>query len=111
MKYRQNVHSRLHDLHQPLALSFDEVKVQCMPFPNKGVMVEEMIDWIAEVVKAVSDTIWRLNDDFAILGIEGVPNMLHGEGCQEFGQLRDLAVSRNATVLKDVPEDVWKLAG
>jgi hypothetical protein len=27
------------------------------------------------------------------------------------GQLRDLAVSRYATVLKDVPEDVWKLVG
>jgi hypothetical protein len=91
--------------------SFDEVKAQCMPFPNKGVVVEEMIDLIAEEVKAVPDTVWRLNDNFAVLGIEGVLNMLHGEGCQELGQLRDLAVSRDAMVLKDVLEDVRKLAG
>jgi hypothetical protein len=82
-----------------------------MPFPNKGVMVEEMIDLIAEEVKAVPDTVWRLNDNFVVLGIEGVLNMLHGEGCHELGRLRDLVVSRDAMVLKDVPEDVRKLAG
>jgi uncharacterized protein YhaN len=84
-KYHQNVRDRLHDLHQALASSFDEVKAQCMAFPNKCVVVEEMIDWIAEEVKAMPDTVWRLNDNFAILGIEGVLNMLHGEGCQELG--------------------------
>jgi hypothetical protein len=94
-----------------IASSFDEVKVQCMPFPNRGVAVEEMIDWIAEEIKAVLDTVWRLSDNFVILGIEGVLNMLHGEGCQELGRLHDLATSRDATVLKDVPEDVQKLAG
>jgi uncharacterized protein YhaN len=110
-EYHQNVRGRHCDLHQALASSFDEVKAQCMPFPNKGVVVEEMIDLIAEEVKAVPDTVWRLNDNFAVLGIEGVLNMLHGEGCQELGRLRDLAVSRDAMVLKDVPEDVRKLAG
>jgi hypothetical protein len=39
-EYCQNMHGRLHDLHKALASSFDEVKVQCMPFPNKGVVVE-----------------------------------------------------------------------
>jgi hypothetical protein len=85
--------------------------VQCMPFPNRGVVVEEMIDWIAEEIKAVSDTVWQLSDNFVILGIEGVLNMLHGEGCQELGRLHDLATSRDATVLKDIPKDVQKLAG
>jgi hypothetical protein len=106
-KYCQNVHSRLHDLHYALASSFDEVKTQCMPFPRKDMVVQEMIDWIAEGVKEVSNIVWRLNDNFTILGIEGVLNMLYGEGCQELGRLRDLAVSRDATFLKDVR----KLAG
>jgi hypothetical protein len=59
----------------------------------------------------VPHTIWRLNDNFAILGIEGVLNVLRGEGSQELDWLCDLAISRDSTVLKDVPEDVWKLAG
>jgi hypothetical protein len=29
---------------QTVASSFDEVKAQCLPFPNKGAKVEEMID-------------------------------------------------------------------
>jgi hypothetical protein len=64
-----------------------------------------------EEVKALPGTVWWLNDNFVILGIEGVLNMLNGEGCQELGQLRDLAGSHNAVVLEDVPRDVHKLAG
>jgi hypothetical protein len=37
--------------------------------------------------------------------------MLNGEGCQELGRLRDLATSSDASMLRDVPEDVHKLAG
>jgi hypothetical protein len=85
-KYHQNVHSRLHDLHKTLASSDDEVKAQCMPFPNIGVIVEKMIDWVGEEIKAVPDTVWWLNNNFAILAIEGVLSMLHGEGCQELSR-------------------------
>jgi hypothetical protein len=73
--------------------------------------VEEMIDWVAGEVKVVPDTVWRLNDNFILLGIEGVLSMLNGKGCQELGQLRDLASSRGVAVLEDVPDDVHKLAG
>jgi hypothetical protein len=37
--------------------------------------------------------------------------MLNGEGCQELNQLCDLAASQDIAVLKDVPEDVYRLAG
>jgi hypothetical protein len=86
----------LHELHEAVASSFEEVKAQCLPFPNKGAMVEEMIDWVVREVKAVPDTVWRLNDNFTILGIECVLSMLNGEGCQELGRLHDLAGSRDA---------------
>jgi hypothetical protein len=44
-----------------------------------------MINWVVGEVKAVLDTVWRLNDNFTILGIEGVLSMLNDEGCQELG--------------------------
>jgi hypothetical protein len=31
----------------------------------------------------VPDTVWWLNDNFTIVGIEGILNMLNGDGCQE----------------------------
>jgi hypothetical protein len=110
-KYHQNVRCRLHELHEMVASSFDEVKAQCLPFPDKGAKVEEMIDWVVREVRAVPDIIWQLNDNFAVLGIEGVLIMLDGEGCRELSWLRDLAASRNAMVLEDVLKDVQKLAG
>jgi hypothetical protein len=52
-----------------------------------------------------------LNDNFAVLGIEGVLNILNGERCQELGRLHDLAGFSDALVLEEVPEDVHKLVG
>jgi hypothetical protein len=57
-EYHQNVRRRLHELHVAVASSFEEVKVQCLPFPNKGTKGEEMINWVVGEVKAVLDTVW-----------------------------------------------------
>jgi hypothetical protein len=73
--------------------------------------VEEMNDWVVREMKVVPDTIWRLNDNFTVLGNEAVLSMLSGEGCQELGWLNDLAGSRKALVLEDVLKDVHKLVG
>jgi hypothetical protein len=110
-EYRHTIRRWLHDLHEVVASSFDKVKAHCLPFPDKGAKVEEMIDWVVGEVKAVPDTIWWLNDNFAVLGIEGVLNILNGERCQELGRLHDLASSSDALVLEEVPEDVHKLVG
>jgi hypothetical protein len=70
-----------------------------------------MIDWVVGEVKAVPDTIRQLNDNFTILDIKGILNMLSDKGYQELGRLCDLAISYDAAVLEDVPKDVHKLAG
>jgi hypothetical protein len=110
-EYCQTIHRWLHDLHKAVTSSFEEVKAQCLPFPDKGTKVEEMIDWIVGEVKAVLDIVWRLNDNFTILGIEGVLSMLNGEGRQELGRLHDLVGSSDASVLEEVLEVVHKLVG
>jgi hypothetical protein len=46
------------------------------PFPSRGVKVEEMIKWVVEEMKTVLDTIWQLNNNFAVVAVEGVLNML-----------------------------------
>jgi hypothetical protein len=45
------------------------------------------------------------------LAIEGVLNMLNNEGCQELSHLCGLATSSDASIMQDVPDDMWKLAG
>jgi hypothetical protein len=54
---------------------------------------------------------WQLNNNFVILSIEGVMNMLNDTGCQELSHLRGLAASSNASVVQNVPNDVRRLAG
>jgi hypothetical protein len=104
-KYCLNVRHRLRELHETVASSFDEVKAWCLPFLDRGVNIEEMIDWVAGEVKIVPDTVWLLNDNFVIQAIEGVLSMLNSEGCQELSSLCRLAGSNDATVLQDVPKD------
>jgi uncharacterized coiled-coil protein SlyX len=109
--YRINVQHLLRILHEMLAASFGEVKAWCLPFPARNALVEELIDWIAEEMKAVAGTVWQLNDNFIMLAIEGVLNMLHGADCQVLLKLRELATSSDVSVIEDVPVEVWKLVG
>jgi hypothetical protein len=57
-EYCQTMHCWLHELHEADASLFEEVKAQCLPFPNNGAKVEEIIDWVIEEVKAVLDIVW-----------------------------------------------------
>jgi hypothetical protein len=43
-EYQLNVHRWLHELHETVASSFDEVKPQYLPFLGRGAKIEEMID-------------------------------------------------------------------
>jgi hypothetical protein len=57
-EYCQTMHCWLHELHEADASLFEEVKAQCLPFPNNGAKVEEIIDWVIGEVKAVLDIVW-----------------------------------------------------
>jgi phage host-nuclease inhibitor protein Gam len=111
MDYCLYVRQCLRDLHEMLAASFGEVMVQWLPFLTRNASVEELINWVAEEVKAVPRTVLQLNDNFIMLAIEGVLNMLHGTNCQELPKLRELAASSNVSIIEDVAVEVRKLAG
>jgi hypothetical protein len=100
------VRCHLHTLHGVVASSFGEVKARCLPFPVQNAKVEELIDWVGEEVKAVPDTVWQLNDNFIVLPIEGVLNLLYGTGYQDLSGLRELAMSNDVSVVENVPGDV-----
>jgi hypothetical protein len=110
-EYHKSVCRWLCELHKTVASSFNVVQAWCLPFPKRVVKVEEMIEWVAGEVKMVLDTVWQLNDNFVVLAIKGVLNMLNNEGCQELGRLHELAASSDTAVLKNVPKKVRKLAG
>jgi hypothetical protein len=83
----------------------------CPSFPVRNAKVEELIDWNGGEVKTVPDIVWQLNDNFIILAIEGVLNMLNGTGCQQLSDLRRLAASSDASVMQNIPVDVRRLKG
>jgi hypothetical protein len=70
-----------------------------------------LIDWVGEELKVMSDTMWQLNDNFVVLSIEGVLNMLLGAGCQDLSQLHRLATSSDISIIENILGDVQKLVG
>jgi hypothetical protein len=80
-----------------------------LTFPVRNAKVEELIDWVVGKVRSVSDTVWQQNDNFVVLAIEGVLNMLNDAGCQELSQLHRLATSNDASVIENIPSAVRKL--
>jgi hypothetical protein len=72
--------------------------------------VDDYIGWFEEEVKAVSRAVWQLNDNFVVLAIEGVLNMLHSSDCQELSVLHDLGALSDTSVIEDIPGEVHKIA-
>jgi hypothetical protein len=90
---------------------FGEVKAHCLPFLARNAKVEELIDWVVGEVKTMLATVWQLNDNFIILAVEGILNMLNDAGCRELSHLHKLATSSDASIIQVVPDDVRRLAG
>jgi hypothetical protein len=63
------------------------------------VKVEDFIDWVTGEVNTMPDTVWQLNDNFTVLAIEGILNMMNNEGCQELNHLCGPAASSDASVV------------
>jgi hypothetical protein len=61
-------------------------------------------------VRSLPGVFWQLNDNFVVLAIKGVLNMLHSSGCQELSELRQLAASSDASIVEDVSAEVQKIA-
>jgi hypothetical protein len=93
-----------------LKASFGEVGACCLPFLTRNAPVEDYINWFEEEVKTVLGVIWQLNDNFVVLAIEGILNMLHSSGCQLLPVLCELAASSDASVIENVPAKVQKIA-
>jgi hypothetical protein len=93
-----------------LKTSLREVRASCLPFPAKSVPIDDYISWFGEEVKVLPGAVWQLNDNFVVLAIKGVLNMLHSSGCHELSGLHDLAASSDASVLNNVPTEVQKIA-
>jgi hypothetical protein len=62
-------------------------------------------------VKFMSGVFRQLNDNFVVLTIEGVLNMLQSSGCGHLSSLHQLVASSYALIVEDIPVEVHKFVG
>jgi hypothetical protein len=74
--YHWDVQHCLRELHEVLMALLGEVGARRLPFPAMNVLIDDYISWFEEEVKVVLGVLWQLNDNFVVLAIKGVLNML-----------------------------------
>jgi hypothetical protein len=106
LKFRRSLRA----LHEILVSSLGEIGARCLMFPPKSAPNEDFFSWFEDEVKSLSGVFRQLNDNFVVLAIEGVLNMLRSSGCRDLSALYQLVNSSDASVVEDVPAEVQKLA-
>jgi hypothetical protein len=107
-KYRVHFCQRLRDLRYELE---GELGAQCLPYPEKGTPIGDVVTWFEGEVKSLPGTFVQANKNFVAFAIAGVLRMLQESGCDHLPRLNPLVSSSHASLLDDIPTKVEKLVG
>jgi hypothetical protein len=110
-RFHQQLHTKLHDLHQEQEKSVDELGGQCFEFPNTGGPIGGILDWFKMEVQALSNTFAEANQNITCYAAAGILMMLAGTGCQHLSLLQKLAVSSDGSLLHKISTDIGKMIG
>jgi hypothetical protein len=84
---------------------------QCFEFPATGANVGDMLDWFRTEVQALHTTFAESNQNITCYAVVGILRMLVGVECGHLSELRRSAISCDASLLHDIPEDLGKIDG
>jgi hypothetical protein len=72
-------------------------------------MIGGIIDWFMGEIQALSDTFMEANISCFI--VAGVLRMLEDSSCEQLPELCSLAASSDASLLRDILEEIERIAG
>jgi hypothetical protein len=84
---------------------------QCLPYPEKGALIRDIVKWFEGEVKSIPETFTQLNKNSVALALAGMLRMLHESGCEHLSMLSSLASSSDTSLLDEIPTEVQKIAG
>jgi hypothetical protein len=99
------------ELHAALEGALNEVGMRCLPYPEKGRTIGDVITWFKKEIQALPDTVAKGNKNFLVYCLVGVFTMLQGHAeCHHINGLGAIMNSCNASILDEVPDDIAKLS-
>jgi hypothetical protein len=83
---------------------------QCFEFPATNATVGTMLDWFWMEVQALPTAFAESIQNITCYAVAGILKMLARVKCGHLSELRKLAMSCDASILHDIPEDLGKIA-
>jgi hypothetical protein len=81
-----------------------------MDFPAINTTVSTLLDWFWMEVRALPTTFAECNENITCFVLVGVLKMLAGVECEHLLELKKSALSCDASILHDVPDDIGRIA-
>jgi hypothetical protein len=82
---------------------------RCMEFPG-DTSVSDLLEWFKAEVTAMPTAFAECNENITCYTLIDIFMMLVGEGCEHLPELKKFALSYDASLLEDFPEDISRIA-
>jgi hypothetical protein len=86
--------------------SLGELGGRCLEYPKMGGTIRGTLDWFKGEIQALPGTFTEANKNITCFVEAGILKMLEEDGCGYVPELRILAASSDASMLRDIPEDI-----
>jgi hypothetical protein len=107
--FQNSLLKKLAELHRDTEASVAALGGRCMEFPADA-SVSNLLEWFWVEVVVMPTAFAACNKNITCYVLIGVFKMLVGEGCEHLPELKKLALSYNASLLEDFPEDLGGIA-
>jgi hypothetical protein len=108
----QIVHrKKLHELRAKLEQSMNDIGARCLPYPEKGSSINEIMMWFTKEIDALPDVITKANKIFLVYCLVGVLKMLQELGqCFHVVGLEAVMGAWDAFIFDEVPGYILKIS-
>jgi hypothetical protein len=83
-RFRVHFRRSLRDLHYELEDVLSNLGARCLPYPEKGTPMRDLIKWFEGEVKSLPEVFGLVNQNFVAYALVGVLRMLQDSGCEHF---------------------------
>jgi hypothetical protein len=100
---------KLAELRCDMEESIAALRGRCMDFPTTNATVSDMLEWFQMEVQALPTAFAECNENITCFTLVGIFKMLAGVECGHLPELKKSALSCDASLLHDVPDNLGKI--
>jgi hypothetical protein len=108
-KIHTHFHTRLHDVQQEREKFLSELGGRCLEYPETSGTIGCILNGFKEEIQALADIFAEANENITCFTMACILRMLEESGCGVVPELPGFTSSSDASVLRDIPEEIEKI--